>query len=237
MWHRLPSDLAYFWSKLWPPLLAASLTATFVYLLRRREERRELRKKLSGEIYIPARRQLAEASQAIEKYQRAFQVDSELWKRARNTGLANKIKPTLKLRLETLYESTLPRHDGAWQGLNVEIERMGGEWDKRYADILSQTALSRALTFVPINWWTFLAADGPVTPVDGLRDNNVLRIWNGFMTPARFKLLGRSVEQFLTDLWHEAARNEAVRYYKEIRKRALADIPEAIAALDRESLY
>lgn len=237
MWHPLLSELAYLWSKLWPPLLASSITAGFLYLLKKREERRDLRKKLSAEIYIPAHRQLSEALHAIEKHQRALQVDSEMWKRARNTGMADKIKPLLRLQLTALYENTLPSHDKAWQELNDEIKRMGGEWDQRYADIPDYATAVKEHNIVEIIWWDFLTGDGPVTPVDGLRSGNVLRLWNGFMTPARFKQLDLSVEQFLTQRWHEASRNGALRLYKELRQGALTDIPNAVTLTYRESLY
>jgi len=237
MWHRLLSELTYLWSKLWSPLLASSLTGGFLYLLKRREEQRELKKKFSAEIYIPARRQLSEASDAIQKHQRAFQVDSEMWKRARSTGMADKIKASLRLQLTALYESTLPSHDKAWQDLNVEIGRMVGEWDQRYADIPNHATAAKQYSIVEIKWWNFLTEDGPVTPVDGLRDGTVLRLWNGFMTPTRFKQLDLSVEQFLIQRWHEAARNECLRQYKELRRRALTDVPKAVALLDLSLIH
>ena len=201
---------------------------------------RELRKKLTAEIYSPARRQLTEASQYIQGHKRAYSIDGEMWRIASASGLTRKLKPELKERLAALYEHTLPNYDKAWQVLNEEIAKIGGEWDQRYADIPDhQTATIRQHNIVKINWWDFLTADGPVTPIDGLRDNDVLRLWDRFMTPARFKpqSLDRTPEQFLIDRWHEAARIEALRQYKKLRKSALADIPKAIASLDRSSLY
>ncbi len=88
-----------------------------------------------------------------------------------------------------------------------------------------------------VKWWNFLTGDAPVTPLDGLRDGDVLRLWNAFMTPGRFKLLDRLVEKFLVERWEEAARNDAFKQFRDLRKRALEDIPRAIALLDRNSLY
>ncbi len=92
-------------------------------------------------------------------------------------------------------------------------------------------------SIVEIRWWNFLTDDGASTLVDGLRDGNVLRLWNGFMTPARFKRLHLTVEQFLVQRWQEASRNDSLRHYKDPPRRALSDIPKAIARLDRESLH
>jgi hypothetical protein len=65
MWHKFISDLLSVLSKLWPYVLSgvvgSCLTAGFVYLLKRRDERRESKKKLTAELYSPTRRQLAEA--------------------------------------------------------------------------------------------------------------------------------------------------------------------------------
>ena len=197
---------------------------------------RELKKKLTAELYSPARRQLTEASQTIQTYQRAYSIDGELWRIASANGITRKLKPLLKSELAELYERTLPSHDKAWQALNEEIARLAGEWDQRYADIHDYQIAAKH-HIVKINWWDFLTADGPVTPIDGLRDGDVLQLLNSFMTPERFKLLDRSPEQFLIERWHEAERNDAVKQFRELRKRALKDIPRAIALLDRNSLY
>jgi hypothetical protein len=237
MWQRLLPHLVEFWSKLWPALVASGITAGFLYLFKRREERRDLKKKLSAEIYIPARRQLSDALQAIQNNQRANQIDSEMWKRARATGMANKVKPALRVQLAELYENALPNHDRDWQSLNVEIGRIAGEWDLRYADIRDHATAAKEHSIVEVRWWNFLTGDTPATPIDGLREGNVMRLWNGFMTPARFKLLDLTVEQFLIQRWQEAARNEVLRGYKESRRRAIATIPPAVALLDRACLY
>lgn len=50
------------------------------------------------------------------------------------------------------------------------------------------------------------------------------------MTPERFKMMERSPEQFLVERWHEADRNDAVKQFRELRKRALEDIPSVIVA-------
>ena len=122
------------------------------------------------------------------------------------------------------------------QALNEEIARLAGEWDQRYADIHDYQIAAKH-HIVKIDWWDFLTADGPVTPIDGLRDGDVLQLLNSFMTPERFKLLDRSPEQFLIERWHEAERNDAVKQFRELRKRTLKDIPRTIALLDRNSLY
>ena len=235
MWHKLLSVLSLVWSRLWSPLLASSITAGFIYALKRREERRELRKKLSAEIYIPMRRQLAEAETAIREFKRAHSIDTEMWKRARTTGVAEKLKPPLRLQLETLYETMLPAYDRAWQELNVEIARLGGGWDAQFGDLSHTQAADHKI--VPINWWEFLTGDAPCTPVDGLREGDVLLVWNSLMTPARFKLLDLSVEQFLIQRWEEMQRNDFVRCYRDYRQRALTRIPKAILCLGREALY
>ncbi len=241
MRHKLISDLSSLFSRLWPYVLSgvvgSCLTAGFVYLLKRRDERRELRKKLTAEIYLPARRQLKEASQAIQSYERALSIDSEMWKRASSSGITRKLKPSLTLELAALYERTLPSYDKAWQQLNEEVGRLAGEWDKRYADITDYQVASKEHHIVEVKWSNFLSGDAPVTPLDGLRDGDVLRLWNAFMTPGRFKLLDRSVERFLVERWEEAARNEALRQFRDLRRRALEDIPRTIASIDRSSLY
>jgi hypothetical protein len=218
-------------------VVGSCLTAGFLYLLKKRDERREFRKKLTAELYSPARRQLAEASEAIHKNQRPFSINTDMWKQSCSSGITRKLKPLLRLKLAALYERTLPSYDKAWQVLNEEIGRMAGEWDRRYADITDFQVASREHHIVEIKWWNFLTADGPVTPIDGLRDGDVLRLWNSFMTPERFKMMDRSPEQFLIERWHEAARNDAVKQFRELRKRALEDIPRANALLDRSSLY
>jgi len=241
MWHKFISDLSSLWSRLWPYVLSgvvgSSLTAGFLYFLKRRDERRELRKKLTAELYLPVRRQLTEASQAIQNHQRAFSINSEMWKVACSSGITRKLKPSLTLELASLYERTLPSYDKAWQQLNEEIGRLAGEWDKRYADITDYQVASKEHHIVEVKWWNFLTGDAPVTPLDGLRDGDVLRLWNAFMTPGRFKLLDRSVEKFLVDRWEEAARNDALKQFRDLRKRALEDIPRSIASIDRSSLY
>lgn len=121
--------------------------------------------------------------------------------------------------------------------LNEEIARLAGEWDQRYADIHDYQVAVKEHNIVKVNWWDFLTADGPITPIDGLRDGDVLQLWNSFMTPSRFKSLDRSPEQFLTDRWQEATRNDALKQFRELRKRALSDIPQAVVLLDRNSLY
>ncbi len=241
MWHRFISDLATTWLRIWPYVLSgvvgSCLTAGFLYVFKRRDERRERRKKLTAELYRPARQQLAQASQPIQNHQRGYSIDGELWRKASSSGVAQEVSLSLKLQLESLYERTLPNYDKAWQVLNEEIGRLAGEWDQRYADIHDYQIAAKEHHIVKINWWDFLTPDEPITPIDGLRDGDVLQLWNSFMTPARFKLLDRSPEQFLVERWHEATRNEALRQFRELRKRALADIPKSIELLDRNSLY
>ena len=112
---------------------------------------------------------------------------------------------------------------------------MCGEWDAQFGDV-SLTQVKGYKT-VPIVWWDFLTSDAPCSPVDGLREGDVLRIWNSFMSPARFKLLNLSVEQFLNQRWDEASRNDFVRQYRERRRRALTEIPKAIERLSNEAVY
>jgi hypothetical protein len=241
MWHKLIPDLFSLWFRLWPYVLSgmvgSCLTAGFLYLLKRRDERREFKKKLTVELYSPARRQFAEAVEAIQKGERAFSINTDMWKQACSSGITRKLKPLLRSKLAALYEHTLPSYDKAWQVLNEEIGRIAGEWDRRYADITDFQVAAREHHIVEIKWWNFLTANGPVTPIDGLRDGDVLRLWNCFMTPERFKVMDRSPEQFLTERWHEAERNDAVKQFQALRERALEDIPRAIALLDRSSLY
>jgi len=241
MWHKFISDLLSVLSKLWPYVLSgvvgSCLTAGFVYLLKRRDERRESRKKLTVELYSPARRQIAEALEAIQKDQRAHSINTEMWRVACSSGLTSKLKPSLSSELAALYERTLPSYDKAWQELNEEIGRVAQGWDQQYADIRDYQIAAKEHNIVKIDWWKFLTTDAPVTPIDGLRDGDVLRLWNAFMTPARFKLMDISVEQFLNKRWEDAVKNDAVRQFRDLRKRALEDIPKAIALLDRSSLY
>jgi hypothetical protein len=239
MWHKVISDLSSLFSKLWPYVLSgvvgSCLTAGFLYLFKRRDERREFKKKLTAELYSPARRQLAEAEEAVRGDQRAFSINAEMWKQACSSGVARKLKPQMRLALASLYERTLPNYDKAWQELNYEVERLGRRWDEKFADL--RLPLSEKLHAVRIVWWKFLIGDAPVTPIDGLRDGDVLQLWDCFMTPARFKLLDRSPEQFLGDRWQEAAVNDAVKQFRGSRKRALEEIPRAIKLLDQSSLY
>jgi protein-S-isoprenylcysteine O-methyltransferase Ste14 len=241
MWHKFLSTLWATWPRLWPPLLAAGLVAgfnyCFNYLLRRRDEKRELRKKLSAEVYIPMRQQLSEAESAIREFKRAFSINTEMWKSACTTGICEKLNPSIRSQLAVLYENTFPGHDKAWQDLNNELGRVGIEWDRRYADIQDYAVATKDHNIVQIVWWTFLTGDAPATPVDGLRQGDVLRIWNGFMTPGRFKVLDLSVEQFLIQRWEEMGRNDFLRQYRDYRQRALAQIPKAVACLSREALY
>lgn len=237
MWRKFLSDIAFVWSKLWSPLLASAITTGFLYLMKRREERRDFRKRLSADLYIPARRQLSDALHSIQRHQRAFQVDSEVWKRTSSTGLKEKLKSGLKVQLVPLYESALPTYDKAWQNLNEEVRRVGTEWDQRYGDLHDYAKASAEHKIVEIQWWNFLTGDAPVTPIDGLRNGDVLRLWNSFMTPGRFKSLDCSVEQFLTKRWQETAINDSFKHYRECRQRLLADIPKAIALLDREAMH
>lgn len=197
---------------------------------------RELRKRLTEELYLPARRQLAEALPTIQNRQRAFPISTEMWKKASASGITRKLKTPLRTKLEALYERTLPRYDQAWQEVSKEIDRLTEEWDKNFGDI-HEYQIAAKQHIVEIKWWNFLTEDSPVTPIDGLRDGDVLRLHNSFMTPGRFKMLNLSPEQFLVSCWQEAARNEAVRQYRELKKRALKDIPVAITLLDRSSLY
>ena len=140
-------------------------------------------------------------------------------------------------RSARLYEHTLPRYDEAWQELSEEIAGLGGLWDQRYADVRNYLEAPYEDSIVSVNWPQFLTADAPVTTIDGLREGNVFRVWDRFMTPGRFKLLDLSVEQFLIQRWHEVAKNDAIKQYRESRARALEDIPKAINQLDRNSLY
>ncbi len=219
----------------WGPLLAAGLVAGFQYLLKRRDEKRAEKKRLSDQLYMPLRQQLAEAEPAIRTFQRALSVNGEVWQKARATGIADKVGRSIKDQLRELYERTLPDYDAAWKALNEEIDRLRGEWDTKYADI-AKYAQAKDYNKVEINWWQFLAGEGPCTPLDGLRDGDVLRIFNGFMTPSRFKLLDLSVEQFLIKRWEEASINPAMRHYRDCRQRALAEVPRVIELLGRESL-
>lgn len=237
MWQKFLSDVAFLWSKLWSPLFASAITAGFLYLLKRREERRDFRKRLSADLYIPARRQLSDALQAVQGHQRALQVDSEMWERTSSSGLKEKLKSDLKVQLSALYEGALPTYDKAWQGLNEEIGRMAAEWDQRYGDLHDYARASKEHKIVEVKWWNFLTGDAPATPIDGLRNGDVLRLWNSFMTPGRFKPLDCSVEQFLTKRWQEAALNDFVKQYRQCRLRLLSDIPKAIALLDGEAMH
>ena len=237
MLQKLLSILSFLWSKLWSPLVASSITAGFIYALKLREERREVRKKLSAEVYIPMRRQLAEAETAIRESKRALSIDTEMWRRVCNTGTSAKLNPSIRQQLAELYEKTLPTHDKACQELNEEVGRVGIEWDRRYGDIQDYAVASKGYNIVSVAWSTFLTGDAPVTPVDGLRSGDVLRLWNGFMTPERFKLLDLSVEQFLIQRWQEMQRNDFLRRYQDYRRRALTQIPKTIDCLSREALY
>jgi hypothetical protein len=129
--------------------------------------------------------------------------------------------------LATLYEDTLPKYDKAWKSLNEEVRALCDRWDAKYGDV-PDYAHAKDHHIVDINWWDFLTGEGPCTPIDGLREGDVLRISNRFMTPSRFKLLDQSPEQFLIQRWEEAKRNAAMRHYRECRQRALAEIPKAV---------
>lgn len=198
---------------------------------------RQLRKRLTAELYAPVRLQLTEAADAIRNDQRAHSINMETWRVANASGITKKLKSSLSAILAELYERTFPTYDKACQVLNEDIGRMAQEWDRKYADIHDFQAAPTKYNIIKIDWWKFLASDGPVTPIDGLRDGDVLRLLNSFMTPARFKLLDRSPEQFLIERWHEAARNDTLKQFRELRKRVLDNIPRAIALLDRNSLY
>src|SRR5438132_800673 len=167
MWHKFISDLPSLWSRLWPYVLSgavgSSLTAGFLYFLKRRDERRELRKKLTAELYLPARRQLKEASQAIQSYERALSIDIEMWKRACSSGITRKLKPSPSLEFAAHYERTLTSYDKTWQQRSEEISSLAGEWDKRYADITYYQVASKKHHIMKIKLWNFLTVDGPVT--------------------------------------------------------------------------
>jgi len=47
-----------------------------------------------------------------------------------------------------------------------------GEWDAQFGDV-SLTQVKGYKT-VPIVWWDFLTSDAPCSPVDGLREGDVL---------------------------------------------------------------
>jgi hypothetical protein len=237
MWHKLLTVFSSVWHTLWSPLLAATLVAASSYLLRRRDERRELRKRLSAEVYIPVRQQLSEAETNIRELKSSLSVDTEMWRRMCTTGIAEKLKATLKLQLEVLYERTIPEHDRAWRNWYDEISRLVSEWDGRYADIPNYAQAIKEHQIVEIVWWDFLTGDVPVIRADGLHPEKVLRLWNGFMTPARFGLLDLNVEQFLIQRWEEMSRNPCLRQYRELRQRALVQIPNAIACISRETVY
>jgi hypothetical protein len=195
------------------------------------------RKKLTLELYSPVRRQLVEASEAIQKHGRATSVNYEMWKVAHFSGIASKLKPALRLALEDLYERKLPSYEKSWQELNKEVGRLVQEWDERYADIHDFQTADKEHHIVKVEWLKFLTESGPATPIDGLREGDVLRLWNAFMTPARFKLLDLSAEQFLIKRWEEAARSSAMQHFRQLRKQVLDDIPKAIALLDKNSSY
>ena len=214
------------------PLVAAFLVVLGQYLLKRRDEKRAERKRLSDQLYVPFRRQLAGAEKSIRLFQRPLTVNPETWTTPRDAGITDKLDRRLRAQLATLYEDTLPNYDKAWNALNEEMRTLGEGWDAKYCD-LPDYAHAQEHHIVPIIWWDFLTGDKPCTPIDGLRDGDVLRIWNRFMTPSRFKLLDQSPEQFLIQRWEEAKRNPAMRHYKEYRERALAEIPKAVTMLDR----
>jgi hypothetical protein len=244
MWNKLLSDLSFLWSKLWSPLLAAGLVAGFTLLLKRRDENRGLRKNLSEKLYIPIREQLSDAQHPIRDYQRALSFNIEPWKKACASGAVKNVRPRVKNHIRKLYEETLPRYDNAWKELNDELGRLGREWDSRFADIKDYRSLGiraavqdHEYNTVTIDWWRFLNADGPQTPIDNLRDGDVLRMWDGFVTASRLQSLHQPAEQFLIKLWSEAALNPALRQYRACRQLALQEIPKAIAILSREILY
>jgi hypothetical protein len=60
-WTKLLQLLHSVVRPMWGPLLAASLVAGFQYLLKKRDEKRTERKRLSDQLYIRFRQQLAEA--------------------------------------------------------------------------------------------------------------------------------------------------------------------------------
>lgn len=225
------------WSNLWSPLLAAGLVWGFQYLLKRRDERRALRGKLSEEVYIPMRKQLSEAEQAIRESKRASSINTQMWRDVCSTGRARELNSAIKQQLGVLYDDTLPSYDQVWQDLNVEIGRVGSEWDQRYPDLGPGDFTIEDPRVVSIVWWDFLTQDTPVLPVRDLGQSQVLRIWNKYMTPIRFTELGLTVEQFLTQRWEEMSQNNCVRSYRDHRQRALTQIPKAIARLDSEVLY
>jgi hypothetical protein len=237
MWSKFVSYLSLAWSRLWPPLLAASLAVGFTYLLKRRDERRELRKKLSAQLYIPVRQQLSEAEPAIRMHARAQSMNPATWKNACTSGVAEKIGKKIRRQLDDLYNSTFPNYDKAWQKLNEELSKVGVQWDSEYADISRVIPLDNERDAVGINWWEFLTADAPRASLSSLREGDALRIWNRFMTTDRLKSLNISVEQFLVQRWEEMRRNACMRDYRECRERALREIPKAIASLSHEALY
>lgn len=214
------------------PIVAAVLVVLGQYLLRRRDEKRAERKRLSDQLYVPFRQQLAGAGKSIRMFQRPLTVNPETWNAPRDAGITDKLDRRLRAQLAALYEDTLPNYDKAWKVLNEEMRTMGEGWDAKYCDV-PDYAHAQEHHIVPIIWWDFLTGEKPCTPIDGLREGDVLRISNRFMTPSRFKLLDQSPEQFLIQRWEEAGRNGAMRHYRECRERALAEIPKAVKLLDR----
>src|SRR5436305_8584833 len=196
---------------------------------------RELRKKLTADLYSPVRRQLTEASEAIEKGQRVQSINPKTWKIAYSSGITRKLKRSVRSELAELYEWTLPHYDKAWRDLNEEIRKVMKVWDE-LADIRDFQIASKEHHIVEMDWWKFLTADSPVTPINGLRDGVVLSLWDAFMTPSRFKLLDLSPERFLIHRWQETSKNDALKQFRDLRKRALVDICKVIALLDRSSV-
>jgi hypothetical protein len=237
MSNRFLHYLEFVWSKLWAPLLAASLAVGFTYLLKRRDERRELRKKLSAQLYIPALQQLTEAEPLIRNHVRAHSIDMGMWRNACTSGVADKLRKSIRERLAPLYEESFPQYDKAWQELNDELGRVAEKWDSEYANLSKVIHLDERTSTFSFKWWDFALTDGGQMPVTQLDDGDALRIWNRFLTGSHLKALGVSLEQFLRDRWQELNENVVLREYVECRKRVLSEIPRAIRLLKREALY
>jgi hypothetical protein len=216
--------LEFVWAKLWSPLVAASLAVGFTYLLKRRDERRELRKKLSAQLYIPALQQLTEA-------------EPFMWRDACASGVADKLRKSIRERLAPLYEEVLPQYDKAWQELGDEVGKVAERWDSKYANLPRVMHLDEKEHTVAIKWWDLAVGDRNDLPIVELGDGDALRIWNRFLTGSHLKMLGFTVEQFLQERWTELNENPVLRNYVRRREQALAQIPGAIRLLKREALY
>lgn len=188
------------------------------------QDKRQVQRTISREVYKPLHGELFAIYPLIEKGQRTGR-DGSLWKGIQAAGHANSISSGLFDKLDRIYGTILPAYDAAWLAAQAHVDTLGQLWDAQHGRPPGPAVMK------DVDWWSLLTNSEFVRPPIALLAGDALRIRNNGVHLHTLQANQTSVDQFLRDRWDEAHNDAEFESFRNCRAAALNDSRQLRASL------